>query len=140
VVVLPDGTPGMIAVEATDVFGEPVIREGVPTIVSVEGARRLRALIEVHREKVAGRRRPRPWKVVMHRRGIDPFHRALRVYSSHTVETAARRALSHEKAAMIRTSGYEAAARFDWSVVHDPAGLLVLSPANDPLPRQDDGR
>jgi hypothetical protein len=46
VVVLPDGTPGMIAAAATDVFGERSAPEWAPTPLSVEGVRRLRILIE----------------------------------------------------------------------------------------------
>jgi hypothetical protein len=130
----------MIALAVTDIFGEPRMREGVATLLSVEGARRLRVLVEVHQKKVVTKRRPRPWKVVLHGRGIDPFHRVLRVYSAHTVESAARRSLSREKTAMVRSSGYEIAASFDWSVVHDPAGLLVVTPASEALPCQDDGR
>jgi hypothetical protein len=44
VVVLPDGSPGTIRVEVTDVLGAPA--EGpVPSVLSVEGVRRLRGLV-----------------------------------------------------------------------------------------------
>jgi hypothetical protein len=139
VVVLPDGTPGMIAVEATDIFGERVAADGDPTPLSVEGVRRLRALIDTHRDKLGRRRRPRPWKVVRHKRGIDPFHRVIRVYSSHTTESAARRARDREKATIVRSSGYAVAAKWDWSVVHDPAGLLGGASSRAAQTSEDDG-
>ena len=44
VVELPDGSPGTIAAEATDVFGE-VRLERDATVLSVEGARQLQALV-----------------------------------------------------------------------------------------------
>lgn len=46
-VVLPDGSPGPVAAAATDVFGEE--DDSVPgpaTVLSVDGVRRLRALVE----------------------------------------------------------------------------------------------
>jgi hypothetical protein len=44
VVVLPDGTPGMVAVDATDVFGGGAAVVGrLATTLSVEGVRRLRS-------------------------------------------------------------------------------------------------
>jgi hypothetical protein len=129
VVVLPDGTPGMILAAATDVFGVRPKPEWAPTPLSVEGVRRLRLLMEAHLGKSATRHRPRPWKVVRHRRGVDPFHRAICVYSSHTTERAACRARDREKAEVIRASGYEVAASWEWSVVHDPAGLLAITSA-----------
>jgi hypothetical protein len=46
VVVLPDGTPGTIPVEATDVLGEPVLGLVVPVVLSVEGVRRLQVVVE----------------------------------------------------------------------------------------------
>jgi hypothetical protein len=127
VVVLPDGTPGMVAALATDVFGERVVSEWAPTPLSVEGVRGLRVLMDGHRDKLGVRRRPRPWKVVRHRHGVDPFLRRARVYSSHTTEQAASRARDRERTVMIRLSGYETAARWAWSVVHDPAGLLPVT-------------
>ena len=43
VVVLPDGTPGMVAAEATDVFGgDAVVVARLATMLSVDGVRRLR--------------------------------------------------------------------------------------------------
>jgi hypothetical protein len=140
VVVLPDGTPGMIAAAATDVFGERSAPEWAPTPLSVEGVRRLRILIEAHLDGAARRRRPHPWKVVRHKHGVDPFHRVICVYSSHTTESAARRAREREKAAMIRVSGYEVAASWEWSVVHDPAGLLGVTSASDAQTSKDGPR
>ncbi|WP_136623063.1 hypothetical protein [Mycobacterium pseudokansasii] len=44
VVVLPDGTPGMVAADATDVFGsDAAVLAGLATTLSVEGVRRLRS-------------------------------------------------------------------------------------------------
>ena len=44
VVVLPDGTPGMVAADATDVFGDAgTSASQLPTILSVDGVRRLRS-------------------------------------------------------------------------------------------------
>jgi len=140
VVVLPDGTPGMIVASATDVLGERAAPEWAPTPLSVEGVRRLRALIEVHAGRHGAPRRPRPWKVVRHKHGVDPLHRVIRVYSSHTAEPAARRARDRQRSAMVRASGYEAAARWEWSVVHDRAGLLVVTAETDAPTSNGDGR
>jgi hypothetical protein len=46
VVGLPDGTPGTIAAGATSVFGDADMGEVGATVLSVEGARRLRSLVE----------------------------------------------------------------------------------------------
>ena len=44
VVVLSDGTPGMVAADATDVFGDAgTLVSRVATILSVDGVRRLRS-------------------------------------------------------------------------------------------------
>ncbi|KZS67027.1 hypothetical protein A4G28_27070 [Mycobacterium ostraviense] len=44
VVVLPDGTPGMVAADATDVFGDAeAVVPRLATTLSVEGVRRLRS-------------------------------------------------------------------------------------------------
>ena len=44
VVVLPDGTPGMVAADATDVFGDAGTNASrLATILSVDGVRRLRS-------------------------------------------------------------------------------------------------
>ena len=127
VVVLPDGTPSMIAADATDVFSEATAANEVATTLSVEGVRRLRALADgrraVHDSK-ATKRRPRPWKVVRHAIGVDPFQSREWVYSSHPSEVSARRARDKVRSVMVRASGYESAAAWAWSVVHDPAGLL----------------
>jgi hypothetical protein len=45
VVELPDGSPGTIPAEATDVFGDVVVERDV-TVLTVEGARRLRVMLE----------------------------------------------------------------------------------------------
>ena len=53
VVVLPDGTPGMVAADATDVFGDAgTVVAGVVTTLSVAGVRRLRSRLV--RDTVAG--------------------------------------------------------------------------------------
>jgi hypothetical protein len=49
-------------------------------------------LVDSHLVRVTTRRRPRPWKVVRHRTGVDPFHQILELYSSHSTEQAALRA------------------------------------------------
>jgi hypothetical protein len=128
VVLLPDGTPGTIAADACDIFGKRT--EVVPsTALSVDGVRRLRRLVQLHGPVVAsqGRQqtRPRPWKVVRHDPGVDPFHRLVWVYSSHTTELAAIRGRDRVKAAMVRAAGHEMAARWTWSVVNDPVSALV---------------
>lgn len=46
VVVLPDGSPGTISVDATDVLGEAQI-EGSAAVLTVEGIRELKALVDV---------------------------------------------------------------------------------------------
>jgi hypothetical protein len=46
VVGLPDGTPGTIAAEATSVFGDTHVAEAGSSVLSVEGIRRLRMLVE----------------------------------------------------------------------------------------------
>jgi hypothetical protein len=43
VVVLPDGTPGMVAADATDVFGGEGVVARLATTLSVDGVRRLRS-------------------------------------------------------------------------------------------------
>ncbi len=45
VVVLPDGSPGTIPAEATDVLGSPT-EPAVVAVLSVEGVRQLRALLD----------------------------------------------------------------------------------------------
>jgi hypothetical protein len=46
VVVLPDGTPGTIPVDATSLAEEPVEAQAAAVVLSVEGVRRLRAAVE----------------------------------------------------------------------------------------------
>jgi len=82
-------------------------------------------LVDAHLVRVTVRRRPRPWKVVRHKAGVDPFHQVLELYSAHTTEQAAVRARDRVRAAAIGTAGYEVAARWEWAVISDPAGLLV---------------
>lgn len=45
VVELPDGSPGTVAAEATNVFGDGGVDEAEGTVLSVEGVRGLRALV-----------------------------------------------------------------------------------------------
>ena len=47
VVRLPDGSPGTIPAEATNVFGETVVVSAAASVLSVEGVRHLRRLREV---------------------------------------------------------------------------------------------
>jgi hypothetical protein len=133
VVVLPDGTPGMVPAGATDVFGagqEPSPARPATTL-SVEGVRVLRSRVGRSGAPRAGRK---PWKVVRHARGVDPFDRLEWVYSAHTTERAALRARSRVRAVMARASGEAEAARWMWSVVHDPDGSLTnpVVPAGRP--------
>jgi hypothetical protein len=46
VVGLPDGSPGTIRADATDILGGPAVAAGV-TVLSVEGLRRLRGVVGV---------------------------------------------------------------------------------------------
>jgi hypothetical protein len=60
VVVLPDGSPGTIPADATDVLGGTSIDEAVAVVLSAEGARRLRALVDAFpsgRRSRGGRRK-----------------------------------------------------------------------------------
>jgi hypothetical protein len=58
VVELPDGSPGTIRGDATDVFGEPETG-GVGTVLTGEGMRRLRWLTETLAGEMSGRVRKR---------------------------------------------------------------------------------
>lgn len=55
VVWLPDGTPGTIPAAATNVFGEQPVSRMPATVLSVEGIRRLRTLVEAARVSRGGR-------------------------------------------------------------------------------------
>jgi hypothetical protein len=58
VAMLPDGTPGTIPAAATSVFGDTAAAGGCGTVLSVEGVRRLRALVEVRSsQRRSGRQR-----------------------------------------------------------------------------------
>ena len=134
VVVLPDGTPGMVAANATDVFGAGgVLPAPLTTTLTVEGVRSLRTQVE----RSSGSARPssgraKPWKVVRHRHGVDPFDRLEWVYSAHTTERAAQRARDQARAVLARSSGEAEARRWAWSVLDDPAELL-----SNPTPQRD---
>ena len=54
---LPDGSSGTIAADATDVFGEEVDEPGT-TILSADGLRHLRTLLDALRATAASRERP----------------------------------------------------------------------------------
>jgi hypothetical protein len=56
VVGLPDGSPGTISAVATSVFGGTVTEERDGTVSSVEGVRRLRALVEALSSQRGSRR------------------------------------------------------------------------------------
>jgi hypothetical protein len=58
VVSLPDGSAGTIAADATDVFGVEAEAPGT-TILSADGLRHLRALLEALRATAASREQPR---------------------------------------------------------------------------------
>ena len=56
-VVLPDGPAGMVAAVATDVFGEqPRAGPGPGTVLTADGVRRLRALLEAKARSRGSRR------------------------------------------------------------------------------------
>lgn len=58
VVVVPDGSPGTIRADATDVFGKPGAEETV-TVLSVEGIRALRVVVEALEREMPHRVRER---------------------------------------------------------------------------------
>jgi hypothetical protein len=58
VAMLPDGTPGTVPAAATSVFGEDRVDEAFGTVLSVEGVRQLRALVEAwSSQRRSGRQR-----------------------------------------------------------------------------------
>jgi hypothetical protein len=61
VVVLPDGSPGTIPAEATDVLGAPA-EPGLVSVLSVEGVRQLRTLLDVLGRPRRSRKGPRTRK------------------------------------------------------------------------------
>jgi hypothetical protein len=61
VVVLPDGSPGTIPAEATDVLGSPAA-PAVVSVLSVEGVRHLRAVLDVVGPRRASRKGARTRK------------------------------------------------------------------------------
>jgi hypothetical protein len=138
VVVLPDGSPGMVALAATDLLGarsdDAAVRS---TTLSVTGVRRLRAMIAMHQARRAptGKRSPRArsWKVVRHKPRWDPFQAPVRIYSSHSTERSARIACERTRAGAVRDHGKSATTRWRFSVVHDPANLLVDEPDGEDL-------
>jgi hypothetical protein len=132
-VILPDGSPALIDADVTDVLGaSPTPETSSATVLSAEGVGRLRVLVEAQERNAVvrprRRGRPKPWKVVRHAHGVDPFEQREWVYSSHTTELAARRARGRVKAVMVRASGWQTAAAWAWSVVYDPAGQLPPNP------------
>ena len=62
VVRLPDGSPGTLRAEATNVFGDSIPSEGITAIVSVEGVRHLRRLVQSMRPWPKSRGIPRKQK------------------------------------------------------------------------------
>jgi len=61
VVVLPDGSPGTIRADVTDVLGGAEA-PSVVSVLSVEGVRRLRVLVDALETKRRSRKRPRTGK------------------------------------------------------------------------------
>jgi hypothetical protein len=61
VVVLPDGSPGTIRVEVSDVLGSPAEAVAL-SVLSVEGVRRLRGLLAALPSRQPSRRGPRTRK------------------------------------------------------------------------------
>jgi hypothetical protein len=62
VVVLPDGSPGTIRADVTDVLGDAAVAEVSVSVLSVEGVRRLRLLVEALEPRRRSRKRPRTGK------------------------------------------------------------------------------
>ena len=62
VVTLPDGTPGTIRADATDVLGEDSGEEDSATVLSADGLRRLRLLMAASAPAVQSRTRPKTRK------------------------------------------------------------------------------
>jgi len=126
-VLLPDGSPALIEAALTDVFGESdseaVVHGGV---LSVGGVRRLRAIVDPALARAAqpGRPQPRPWRVVQHSHGADPFGSSARVLSSHSDERSALKARERERTKLVRSEGHVAGRASLWRVIYDPAGLL----------------
>ena len=138
VVVLPDGTPGMVPAGATGVFGVMEALGGAMTTLSVDGVRRLRAAVDRATGSTlpaARRGRAKTWRVVRHAPGADPFEELEWVYSAHTTPAAAQRARDKVRATLARSSGEAEAARWAWTVVHDLRG----APANKPQSRESFG-
>jgi hypothetical protein len=140
VVVLPDGTPGMLPAAATGVFGALDASVIVTTTLSVDGVRRLRAAVGWVTPPAERRGRVKPWKVVRHTPGADPFERLEWVYSAHTTASAAQRARDKVRATLARSSGEAEAARWAWTVVHDPRGVLTNKPQPQGSLRAGDAR
>jgi len=59
--VLPDGSPGTIPANATDVLGSPP-EASVVAVLSVEGVRQLRTLLDALGPRPASRKSPRTRK------------------------------------------------------------------------------
>jgi hypothetical protein len=58
VAMLPDGTPGTVPAATTSVFGDTTAVVGCGTVLSVEGVRRLRSLVEARSsQRRSGRQR-----------------------------------------------------------------------------------
>jgi hypothetical protein len=108
----------------TDVFGPVGWPPGRGMVLSVAGVRRLRGLVAGMDRVETGR--ARPWKVVRHAHGADPYMTAVEVCSAHSSREAAERARVRARAKMVRRQGHEAAAVWVWSVVCDHAGLVSV--------------
>ena len=127
VVVLPDGSPAFLPLAFTDLLGRPGEKSGDDSLLSVDGARRLRALLTVALAK-SGPSRPfsaRPGKVVRHRPGADPFLRCAEVFSAHSSEAAAVRARERHRAKLVAAIGQIEAGRWSVSVLCDHAGVVT---------------
>jgi hypothetical protein len=61
VVVLPDGSPGTIRADVTDVMGDVAV-EGPASVLSVEGVRRLRLLVDALEPTGRSRKKARTGK------------------------------------------------------------------------------
>src|ERR1700690_3787357 len=96
-------------------------------VLSLQGLRHFRALLATGLTQggPGGAGRPRPWKVVRHRRRVDPYLNSAEICSAHVTEAAASGARERDRAKFVRAFGHSEAARWVWTTVADPAGVIA---------------
>ena len=115
-------------VSFTDALGAPQNGAGpVGVVLSLQGLRHFRALLTTGLAQggPGGAGRPRPWKVVRHRRRADPYLNLAEICTAHVTEAAASGARERDRAKFVRAFGHGEAARWVWSTVADPAGVIA---------------